>query len=95
MVAVTSGLAAWVGSRHGRGRPRALGAALRRACELVGLSVAFLALNLVVGVTAVLVIRRATGAFLSMYLNADVTLVALSVLQAAVWQWWRSGDGGE
>ena len=47
------------------------------------------------GVAAVLVIRRLTGPFLSMYLNTDVTLVASSVLQAAVWRWWRSGDGGE
>lgn len=67
-----------------------LRAALRRACELAGLSVAFLALNLAVGMAAVLVLRRVTSGFLSMYLNTDATLLALSVVQASVWQWWRA-----
>ena len=35
-------------------------------------------------------LRKARGGFVSLYLNTDNTIVVLSALQAAVLQWWRS-----
>ena len=71
-------------------RVDALRPALIRLLEWVGLTAGFYALNLVLGVAAVVVLRKATGDFVSLYLNTDNTLVILSALQAAVFQWWRA-----
>jgi hypothetical protein len=68
----------------------ALRPALVRLLEWAGLTTGFYALNLVLGVAAVAVLRKVSGSFVSMYLNTDDTLLVLSGLQAAVLQWWRA-----
>jgi hypothetical protein len=92
LFAGTSALAVLYGVRRRRRARGALPGALLRAAELAGLTVVFVALNLGAGVAAVLVLRAVGAGFTSMYLNADATILGLSVLQAAAWQWWRK-DG--
>jgi hypothetical protein len=90
LVALTSGLV-WVAGRRGLGlRSSAVRPALVRLLEWVGLSVAFYAVNLCVGFLAVLVLRKLSGSFISMYVNSDTTLALLSAFQALVFQWWRA-----
>jgi hypothetical protein len=94
-VAATS-LLAFIAARRGLGaRTAALRSALARMAELVGLAIVMAAANLAAGFLLVLALRRITGTFVSLYLNTDGTLLALSLLQAAVLQWWlRDGEGG-
>ena len=90
LVALTSGLV-WVTGRRGFGlRSSAIRPALVRLLEWVGLSVVFYAVNLCAGFVAVLVLRKLTGSFVSMYVNTDLTLAFLAAFQAFVFQWWRA-----
>ena len=67
--------------------------ALVRMLECIGLVLGLMAFNLVAGFLLVLVLRRLTGSFVSLYLNADFTLLAMSLLQAVALQWWmREGE---
>lgn len=95
LVAATSAGALVLGRRGGADASRtAIGAALRRALECVGLTAAFFAVNLGLGALLTLVIRGLTPLFVSLYVNADVSLLVLSLLQALVYQRWRDGAGG-
>ena len=67
---------------------RRIGAALARVVEWAGLSTLIAIANVALGVLLVLALRRLTGRFLTLYVNTDVTLLALSALQAAALQWW-------
>lgn len=69
-------------------RRSALRPALGRMLEWAGLAIALALLNVAVGFLLVLALRRLTGSFVTLYLNTDATLLALSVLQAVVLQWW-------
>jgi len=89
LVALTSWLA-WFGGRRWLGLDKAVRPALWRLLEWVGLAVAFYVFNLLVGVTAVVVLRKLTGSFISLYVNTDATLLLLSSFQALVFQWWRA-----
>jgi hypothetical protein len=91
LVTLTSVLAWLVARRRARLEAAALRPALVRVLEWVGLTVGFYVLDLLVGFVAVLVLRRLTGSFVSMYVNTDTTLVVLAALQAATFQWWRAG----
>ena len=71
-------------------RANALRPALVRLLEWAGLTVGFYALNLLLGVVLVVLLRKARGGFVSLYLNTDNTIVVMSALQAAVVQWWRA-----
>jgi hypothetical protein len=82
-LAATSGL----GARRGALRP-----ALSRLLECVGLAVVLAIFNVAVGFLLVLALRRLTGSFVSLYLNTDGTLLALSLLQAIFLQWWLSAE---
>jgi hypothetical protein len=67
---------------------------LRRAVgtffECLGVFALFLVLNVVLGVTFVLLTRGLTNYFVSMYPLGDSTLVFLSAVQGFVFQlWWR------
>ena len=74
-------------------RREALRPALARMLECVGLAIVLAALNVAVGFLIVLALRRLTGSFVSLYLNTDGTLLALSLLQAIALQWWmREGE---
>ena len=68
--------------------PAAIAGAAGRAVEWLGFTVLLALVNLAAGFVLVLALRRATGTFVSLYLNTDLTLLALSALQAAVLQWW-------
>jgi len=77
----------------GRGRlglaPARLRHAVGRTLDCVGLGIVFLLANLAIGAAVILTLRMATGAFVSMYILNDSTLLTLSMLQALVVQWWR------
>lgn len=90
LVALTSGLAWWAGRRRLGLSPSALRPALLRLLEWIGLTALFYALNLCTGVALVLVLRKLTDSFVSMYINTDTTLGLLSAFQALVFQWWRA-----
>lgn len=90
LVLLSSLVAGLLARRLFRLRAAALGPALVRLLEWAGLTVGFYALNLLLGVLAVIVLRQLRGGFVSLYLNTDNTIVLLSALQAAVLQWWRS-----
>jgi hypothetical protein len=68
---------------------RAALAASGKVLECVGATVVFCLLNGVVGVLVILTARVVSGRFVSLYLGADHTLIALSALQALLFQWWR------
>ena len=56
---------------------------------LVGISVLFLVANLALGVAIILAIRTISAFFLSIYVLNDLSLVALSLLQGAIFFCWR------
>jgi hypothetical protein len=87
---LTSAAAGAAGVRFARLPASALRPALVRLLEWAGLAAAFYVANLLAGVAAVALLRRLTGEFLSLYMNTDTTLLALSALQAIVLQWWRA-----
>jgi hypothetical protein len=89
LVALTSGLVWLAGRRRGLDQA-AVRPALGRLLEWLGLAVAFYVFNLLTGFAAVLLLRRLTGSFISMYVNADATLALFSAFQALVFQWWRA-----
>jgi hypothetical protein len=88
-VALSSALLYVVGRLRGW-RPAALGAAAARLLECVGLAVVLFALNVAVAVLTILVVRAATGRFVSLYLATDFTLALLAFVQAVLVQWWRA-----
>jgi len=89
IVALTSAGACLAGARVLALRRSALGAALGEALECVGLAVVFLLVNLAVGMASILGFRALTGRFVSIYWLNDVSLAALSCLQALVFHCWR------
>jgi hypothetical protein len=85
-----SSLAAGVVAR-GRSRRR-LRSAVGKALETIGLATVFLFLNVGVGFALTLVARVVGGRFVSLYHSDDVTILAVAVLQALVWQWSREPE---
>jgi hypothetical protein len=90
VVALTSAAAAMLFVR-GRAHRR-LGSAIGKALETLGIAAVFLFLNLGFGFCLALLARTVAGSFVSLYLNDDVAIVILSVLQALVFQWWREPE---
>ena len=68
---------------------RGLGKATLFALDTVGATVLLFAANLALGFVAVLLSRRFTPLYASLYVVSDVSLLVLSLLQAAVLQAWR------
>jgi hypothetical protein len=69
-----------------------LGRAGLLALELVGMSALFLVANLLLGGAIVLAIRLVwPPQFVSIYVLNDLSLVALSILQGALFFCWRRG----
>jgi hypothetical protein len=64
--------------------------ALGKTCEAMGLMLVFFLLNLIVGVGVVFAGRFFMGTFVSLYHMSEVTLLALSLLQALTFQAWRA-----
>ena len=92
-VAVLSTVLAVVfAQRRFRWPRRSLATAAGKVLECVGATVVFCVLNAVVGAAVILGARAMSGRFVSFYLGADHTLVALSALQALLFQWWRESS---
>ena len=94
LLAALTSVAAYLGGvrRLGLSR-RALRAAVLSALQFVGMWIAFLAMNLAVGLVAVLAIRSFTTGFLSAYLLNDPSILLLSALQGITFECWRGGAG--
>jgi hypothetical protein len=88
LVIVTSLAVGLIARRAGPGH-RGLADAVRLVLELAGISTLFLVGNLALGVAIVLAIRLLSSSFVSIYVLNDLSLVALSFLQAAVFFCWR------
>jgi hypothetical protein len=84
VVVVTSVAAYAVARLAGAASPGQWRAAVATMLEYLGLSVAFLVLNVVAAAGTVLVVRAATGRFVSVYMVDDAFLVIVSVLQGLV-----------
>lgn len=89
LVAGTSLGAYWMGARRLRLSGRSLVPAVGVTLEYAGLALLFFAVNLGVGMGAILGARAMTGRAVSLYLAADITLPVLSALQAVAFQWCR------
>ncbi len=94
LVAITSVGAFWIGCGgfrlHRRGIVRAMGGLL----EVMGISLIFFVLNLVVGIAAVFGLRFLTGRYVSLYLPDDALLPILSLFQGLTFYLWRCWPGG-
>jgi hypothetical protein len=90
LVALSSLLAYLVGTRGFALPPAGLRPALVRLLELIGITVVFFAVNVAVGVAAILALRATTRSFVSIYTLNDITLVALSALQGVLFELWRA-----
>ncbi len=88
-VAGLTSLAGGLAMRRSGVAGRGLGAALRDVLELAGFVTLFFLANLALGLAIVLGIRSVSAAFISVYWLDDVALVALSLLQGAVFFFWR------
>jgi hypothetical protein len=91
-VTLTSAALYAAGRRRGWSA-RALRPAAARLLECLGLALALLLMNVAAGVLTVLVLRAATGGFVSLYVATDSSLAPLSLAQAVLFQWWRALGG--
>ena len=67
---------------------RSLSQVVAEVMECVGLSVTFLAVNVALGVTVILIIRTLSPIFVSLYAMDDLTVVALSAFQGIGFRFW-------
>jgi hypothetical protein len=89
LVALTTTAAYWVGSRRLGLAADRLPEALGRAFETLGATLVFFALNFGTSVLVALAVRSYTEGFLSLHQLSDWIVLALSLLQALVFQAWR------
>jgi hypothetical protein len=90
--ALTSAAAALVRWRREPDAGPALRAAALKAIEAVGLTVLFFLANVAAGALVTFLARELDVTFISIYLSTDVALLALSLLQALVYQRWHEGS---
>ncbi len=88
LVGLSSVGAYWVGAKGLGLSGRGLRTAVGKLLEGVGMTLVFLAVNLAVGMLALLATRGLTRGFVSLYLADDITLPVLSLLQGLAFQWW-------
>ena len=89
LTATTSLAAIGVGVRGLGLSPARLRVGVQCALEVVGAAVAFFAINLTVGLSAILALRTFTNHFVSVYLLNDLVLFLLSAVQGIVFHCWR------
>jgi len=89
VVAVTSVGACAVGVRRLGLRADRLRTAVASMCQLAGVAIVFLALNVALGLAAVFLARGVLGVFVSVYVLNDAYLPLLSVIQAVIFESWR------
>jgi len=88
-IVLATSLALLVLGRRARWSWRGLGRAGVVALETVGATALLFAANLALGFVAVLLGRRFTPFYASLYVVSDVSLLILSLLQAVILQAWR------
>lgn len=88
-VATTSALFGLIGRRGLGLRARDLAEALRAAAECLGAAALFWAINVALGAAVALTVRGLGLGFVSLYVCTDLSLGALSLGQALVWDAWR------
>jgi hypothetical protein len=91
MVAVTSAVAYVAGRRHLGLSTKGLVSAMTWTVECVGTALVFFFVNTALTALTVLGVRAATGRFVSLYMTAEVSSALLALLQAFVFQAWRTG----
>ena len=92
-ILVVVGLSSLAAALVARGRSRRrLRSAVGKTLETIGLAAVFVFVNVGVGFCLTLVSRVVGGVFVSLYHNDDVTILAVSVLQALVFQWSREPE---
>jgi len=89
VVALTSVGACAVGVRRLGLRPDRLRTAVASTCQLAGVVIVFLALNVALGLAAVFLARGVLRIFVSVYVLNDAYLPILSVIQAVIFESWR------
>ena len=94
ILAVTTSLLAGLLAPASHRESRSLGWAIRAMLEMAGIAALFLVGNLALGAAIVLAIRGVSSVFVSIYMLNDVSLVALSILQGAVFFCWRRRGAG-
>ena len=62
---------------------------ISKTLEVLGMSLIFFVINLMVGIIIILFVRNVTGFFLSVYKVADLSLLVLSCFQGLLFQRWR------
>ena len=90
LVTTTSLAAAWIASRRRRLSAARLGIALATAMEVVGWSVLFFAVNVAVGLLAILAVRAFAHTFVSVYVLDDLSVAILSALQGLIVSGYRA-----
>ena len=94
LLPVATSLMALLIARRAGPASRSFRDAVRLVLELAGTSILFLAANIALGVGVVLTFRAVTSVFVSIYVLNDLSLVALSFLQGAVFFCWRRQPSG-
>jgi hypothetical protein len=89
LFAFTTCVAGLLGWRRLGLAPRALGGALGRAFETLGAALIFFGANFGLSVSVALAVRRFSDGFLSLHQLSEWIVLALSLLQALVFQEWR------
>jgi hypothetical protein len=89
IAALVTSVAAGLVVRRAAPPARSLRRAALLVLELVGLATVFVVGNLVLAAAIVLAIRTLSSHFVSIYVLDDLALVALSLLQGAVFFFWR------
>jgi hypothetical protein len=89
LVALTTAAAYWAGTRRLGLRVGQVPEAVGRAFETLGAALVFFALNFGLSVLVALGVRSFTDGFLSLHQLSDWVVLALSLLQALVFQAWR------
>jgi hypothetical protein len=92
LLTVLTSTGAYLVGRFALGYEIHVGRGVQRTLETVGLAVVFFMVNVSVTVVGILGFR-ALGWFISLYVATDYTLVALSSLQAVLFQFWRYSSG--
>ncbi len=93
LVVFTSVGAYLIGARGLRLSGSGIRKAVGKMLECFGMTFVFIGLNITVGIMAILAVRALTGEFVSLYLAADGSLLALSLVQGLTLKWWWDLSG--
>ena len=92
LLALTSAATYWIGSRRLGLTTHRLPEAFARALETLGAALLFFAANFGASVLVALAVRRYTEGFVSLHQLSEWIVLALSLVQALVFQAWREAS---